>query len=105
MEGSSSLPSAPCLLQAGAVDPLVRVLREHPDEIGAELAAAVLRNLCVKNPANRQAVLAVGGLQPLLRTLSSRQEGLVCPVACEVSLCSCPCAPFISTVKHVQDVT
>ena len=63
----------------------MRLLQQHPDEIAAELAAAVLRNLAVQNAANRHAIMAVGGLQPLLRTLSSRQEQLVVPVTCEVS--------------------
>lgn len=70
-------------LQSGGIPPLVRLLRDDPDEIAAELAAVVLRNLALQNPANRAAIKDAGGLQPLLRLLSMGQDKLVYPVGCE----------------------
>ena len=73
----------PPALQSGGIPPLVRLLRDDPDEIAAELAAVVLRNLALQNPANRAAIKDAGGLQPLLRLLSMGQDKLVYPVGCE----------------------
>ena len=71
-------------MQAGAIAPCVRLLQQSPDAVAAELAAAVLRNLAVQNPANRQAIRAAGGVQPLLHTLGGRQDRLTDPMPCEV---------------------
>ena len=62
----------------------MRLLRDDPDEISAELAAVVLRNLALQNAVNRAAIKDAGGLQPLLRLLSMGQEKLVYPLTCEV---------------------
>jgi len=70
--------------QSGGIKPLVRLLRDDPDEISAELAAVVLRNLALQNAVNRAAIKDAGGLQPLLRLLSMGQEKLVYPLTCEV---------------------
>ena len=69
---------------------MVRLLRDDPDEIAAELAAVVLRNLALQNPANRAAIKDAGGLQPLLRLLSMGQDKLVYPVGCEARAVSGP---------------
>ena len=71
-------------MQAGAIIPLVGTLRQHPYAVLAELAAAVLCNLSVQSPVNRQAILSVGGLEPLLAMLSSGQDILTHHVPCEV---------------------
>lgn len=73
-------------MQHGGIQPLVRLLRDDPDEISAELSAVVLRNLALQNAVNRAAIKDAGGLQPLLRLLSMGQEKLVYPLTCEVSL-------------------
>ena len=78
------MPKHSVSVQAGAIHPLVELLRDHPDEIAAELAAVALRNLALQNPINRQAILTAGGLQPLLHLLSMGQEKLVYPMQCEV---------------------
>lgn len=64
----------------------MRLLKESPGEISAELAAVALRNMALQNSLNRQAILAAGGLQPLLALLSSGQEKMVTTFHCEVSL-------------------
>ena len=69
--------------QAGAIQPLVRLLREGPDEISADLAAVALRDMALQNPANKEAIIAAGGLQPLLELLSGGQERLVQLLQCE----------------------
>ena len=74
-----------CCVQNGGIPPLVRLLRDDPDEISAELSAVVLRNLALQNAINRAAIKDAGGLQPLLRLLSMGQEKLVYPLTCEVS--------------------
>ena len=71
-------------MQSGGIQPLVRLLRDDPDEISAELSAVVLRNLALQNAVNRAAIKDAGGLQPLLRLLSMGQEKLVYPLTCEV---------------------
>ena len=48
-------------VQAGAVEPLVQLLKDAPGEIAAELAAVVLRNLASGSAASRQAILGHGG--------------------------------------------
>ena len=73
-------------MQAGGIQPLVRLLRDDPDEISAELAAVVLRNLALQNAVNRAAIKDAGGLQPLLRLLSMGQDKLVYPLSCEVHI-------------------
>jgi len=73
-----------CCSQSGGIKPLVTLLRDDPDEISAELAAVVLRNLALQNAVNRAAIKDAGGLQPLLRLLSMGQEKLVYPLTCEV---------------------
>lgn len=73
------------MAQNGGIQPLVRLLRDDPDEISAELSAVVLRNLALQNAVNRAAIKDAGGLQPLLRLLSMGQEKLVYPLTCEVS--------------------
>lgn len=72
-------------MQNGGIQPLVRLLRDDPDEISAELSAVVLRNLALQNAVNRAAIKDAGGLQPLLRLLSMGQEKLVYPLTCEVT--------------------
>lgn len=84
-----------CALQNGGIQPLVRLLRDDPDEISAELSAVVLRNLALQNAVNRAAIKDAGGLQPLLRLLSMGQEKLVYPLTCEV----------ISGSQHMFDYT
>ncbi len=64
---------------------LVELLGADPGEIAGELAAVVLRNLALGNAANRAAIVAAGGLKPLLRLLSMGQEKLVHPMPCEVT--------------------
>ena len=78
------------MTQAGGVEPLVCLLRDNPEEISAELAAVALRNMALQNNLNRQAILAAGGLQPLLQLLSTGQERLVVPLQCEVCFMSPP---------------
>lgn len=62
------------------------LLREGPNEISAELAAVALRNMALQNTANKEAIMAAGGLQPLLELLSGGQERLVRPLQCEARL-------------------
>jgi len=69
--------------QAGAVPRLVRLLREYPNEVSAELAAVALRNLALANAANRAAIAAAGGLGPLLRLLATGQERLAYALPCQ----------------------
>lgn len=76
-------------MQSGGIQPLVKLLRDDPDEISAELAAVVLRNLALQNAVNRAAIKDAGGLQPLLRLLSMGQEKLVYPLSCEVCTTQC----------------
>ena len=80
--------------QAGAVEPLVQLLRDAPGEIAAELAAVVLRNLASGSAASRRAIVDAAGLWPLLSLLAMGQEKLVYPMACQVarSLTGCPAA-------------
>ena len=63
---------------------LVDLLAADTGEIAAELAAVVLRNLALGNAANRAAIIAAGGVQPLLSLLSMGQDKLVHPMPCEV---------------------
>ncbi len=81
-------------MQAGAVEPLVQLLRDAPGEIAAELAAVVLRNLASGSAASRQAIVDAAGLWPLLSLLAMGQEKLVYPMACQVahSITGCPAA-------------
>lgn len=85
-----------CTVQAGAIAPLVQLLKDDPGEIAAELAAVVLRNLASANTASRQAIVDADGLWPLLSLLAMGQEKLVFPMPCEVghrgnsSACNCP---------------
>ena len=81
-------------MQAGAVEPLVQLLRDAPGEIAAELAAVVLRNLASGSAASRQAIVDAAGLWPLLSLLAMGQEKLVYPMACQVahSIRECPAA-------------
>ena len=90
-------------MQAGGVEPLVCLLRDNPEEISAELAAVALRNMALQNNLNRQAILAAGGLQPLLQLLSTGQERLVVPLQCEVCFMSPPLGSD-STVSLVMSV-
>ena len=72
----------------------------------AELAAVVLRNLALGSVANRQAIVAAGGLEPLLRLLSSGQERLGRAMACEVGIhegclhCPLPSPNLLSRSTH-----
>ena len=77
-------------LQTGAVPPLVRLLREHPHEPAAELAAVALRNMALANAANRRAITAEDGLGALLRLLAAGQERLAYPMRCQAR-----CAPAL----------
>ncbi|KAK9909768.1 hypothetical protein WJX75_007136 [Coccomyxa subellipsoidea] len=69
---------------AGAISVLVNLLAADTGEIAAELAAVVLRNVALGNAANRAAIVAAGGLQPLLCLLSMGQDKLVHPMPCEM---------------------
>ena len=69
--------------QAGAIEPLVQLLKDEPGEIAAELAAVVLRNLASGSNASRQAIVDAGGLWPLLSLLAMGQERLVYPMPCK----------------------
>jgi hypothetical protein len=71
--------------QAGGIPPLVALLGDQADEVAAELAAVVLRNMALGSAANRQAIIAANGLAPLLRMLSAGQERLAAPMPCEVT--------------------
>lgn len=74
---------------------LVELLAADTGEIAAELAAVVLRNLALGNAANRAAIVAAGGLQPLLHLLSMGQDKLVHPMACEVPLLQTPTTTMV----------
>lgn len=39
--------------ESNAIPPLITLLRDNPEEISAELAAVVLRNLSLRNEKNR----------------------------------------------------
>lgn len=52
--GSQHLKNA--IRQAGGIPPLVELLYQDPDQISAELAAVVLRNLSLQNPQNRSEI-------------------------------------------------
>lgn len=52
--GSQQIKDA--IREAGGIGPLVALLREDPNEISAELAAVVLRNLSLQNPINRSEI-------------------------------------------------
>lgn len=54
---AGSQPIKDALRDAGAIPPLVKLLRDDPEQISAELAAVVLRNLSLQNPANRQEIV------------------------------------------------
>ena len=84
-------------MQAGAVEALVQLLLRRPDGIAAELAAAALRNLAVRNAANREAIALAGGLPPLVHALSSGQQLLLQPWPCQVHRWS---HASVSTVLH-----
>ena len=73
-------------VQAGAIEPLVQLLKDAPGEIAAELAAVVLRNLASGSHASRQAIVDAGGLWPLLSLLATGQEMLVYPMPCKACL-------------------
>ena len=71
-------------LQAQGIQPLVALLKGHPDRLTAELAAVALRNMSLQNKLNKEAIVAADGLVPLIALLSTGQELLVQPVQCEV---------------------
>ena len=91
-------------MQSGGIQPLVRLLRDDPDEISAELSAVVLRNLALQNAENRAAIKDAGGLQPLLRLLSMGQEKLVYPLTCEVfvAMYICCAASVMLAISSAQ---
>ena len=64
----------------------MQLLKVSPDEIAAELAAVVLRNLASGNGAARRAIMDAGGLWPLLSLLTGGAEQLVYPMLCQARL-------------------
>jgi len=53
---AGSQPIKDAIREAGGIPPLVALLNADPNEIAAELAAVVLRNLSLQNPVNRHEI-------------------------------------------------
>ena len=77
---SRSPPTHP-ITQAGAIPPLVLLLRGGAGDLAAELAAVALRNAALRCGAARRALRAAKGLKPLLRVLGAGTAVLDVPMA------------------------
>jgi hypothetical protein len=66
--------------QAGAIPPLVLLLRGGAGDLAAELAAVALRNAALRCGAARRALRAANGLKPLLRVLAAGTAVLDVPM-------------------------
>lgn len=73
---------------------LVALLKGNAGEPAAELAAVALRNLCLQNRLNKDAIVAADGLLPLIQLLSSGRQLLAQTLQCEVSGASPNCQAY-----------